>query len=231
MSALESMSSILTYFDRYDSASSTINNLAFMENSTLSEDNIRSLFGNKEVFDQIGPDLFREIFIDPLRENRYTTRYGRKKVNTLFEGLRQIKTGDTTYRERAESIARINEEDKLYTAIHRYIKDRFKSIYAELNSREDQEIFIQDLNREIQSRRIVQGPVPHNIFEEIILDIRKESFYLNNLLPHIIVSQDSRVREDFLLNSGLDRFYIEELENDYFDMNKIDKNILEEIRK
>jgi uncharacterized protein (TIGR04442 family) len=231
MFALESMSSILTYFDRYDSAASTINNLAFMENSTLSEDNIRSLFGNKEVFDQIGPDLFREIFIDPLRENRYLTRYGRKKVDTLFQGLLQIKSGDTTYRERAASITRINDEDKLYTAIHRYIKDRFKSIYAELNSREDQEIFIQDLNREIQARKIVQRPVPHNIFEEIILDIRKESFYLNNLLPHIIVSRDSRVREDFLLNSGLDRFYIEELENDYFDMNKIGKNILEEIRK
>ncbi len=231
MSALESMSSILTYFDRYDSASSTINNLAFMENATLSEDNIRSLFGNKEVFDQIGPDLFREIFIDPLRENRYMTRYGRKKVDILFQGLLRIKTGDTTYRERAESISKINEEDKLYTAIHRYIKDRFKSIYAELNSREDQEIFIQDLNREIQSRGIVQGPIPHTVFEEIILDIRKESFYLNNLLPHIIVSRDSRVREDFLLNSGLDRFYIEELENDYFDMNKIEKNILEEIRK
>jgi uncharacterized protein (TIGR04442 family) len=231
MSALESMSSILTYFDRYDSASSTINNLAFMENSTLGEDNIRSLSGNKEVFDQIGADLFREIFIDPLRENRYMTRYGRKKVDTLFQGLLRIKTGDTTYRERAESISKINEEDKLYSSIHRYIKDRFKSIYAELNSREDQEIFIQDLNREIQARGIAQGPIPHNVFEEIILDIRKESFYLNNLLPHIIVSRDSRVREDFLLNSGLDRFYIEELENDYFDMNKIEKHILEEIRK
>jgi len=77
----------------------------------------------------------------------------------------------------------------------------------------------------------VQGPVPHSVFEEIILDIRKESFYLNNLLPHIIVSRDNRVREDFLVNSGLDLFYIEELENDYFVMNKIEKNILEEIRK
>jgi uncharacterized protein (TIGR04442 family) len=149
----------------------------------------------------------------------------------LFHGLLLIKTGDTTYRECSTSITTINEEDKLYTAIHRYIKDRFKSIYAELNSQEDQEIFIQDLNREIQSRGIVQGPVPHNIFEEIILDIRKESFYLNNLLPHIIVSRDHRVREDFLVNSGLDRFYIEELENDYFDMNKIGKSILEEIRR
>src|SRR3990172_10564156 len=118
MSALEAMSSILTYFDRYDSASSMINNLAFMENSILSEDNIRSLSGNKEVFDQIGPDLFREIFIDPLRENRYMTRFGRKKVDTLFQGLLHIKTGDTTYRECAATITKINEKNNLYTVIH-----------------------------------------------------------------------------------------------------------------
>ena len=228
---LESMSAILTYFDRYDSAASTINNLAFMEGSTLSEDNIRSLSGNKEIFDQISPDLFREIFIDQLRSNRYLTRYGRKKVDTLFQGLMQIKTGDTTYRDLATSISRVNKDDKLYTAIHRYIKERFRSIYAELNSKEDQEIFIQDLNREIQAKGIVKVPVPHSVFEEIILDIRKESFYLNNLLPHIIVSRDGHVREDFLQNSGLDRFYVEELEKDYFDMNRIDSNIIEEIRK
>jgi len=231
MSVLESMSSILTYFDRYDSTASTINSLAFMENSILSEDNIRSLSGNKTVFEQINVNLFREMFIDPLRENRYLTRYGRKKVEILFRGLLQIKTGDTTYRDLAATLAKISEDENLYIVIHRYIKERFKSIYAELNSKEDQAIFIQDLNREIQSRGIVQRPVPHGIFEEIILDIRKESFYLNNLLPHIIVSRDSHVREDFLMNSGLDRFYVEELEKDYFDMNKLEENILEEIRK
>jgi uncharacterized protein (TIGR04442 family) len=231
MSVLEAMSSILTYFDRYDSAATMINNLAFMENSTLKADNIRSLFGNKEVFDKINPDLFRELFIDSLRVNRYLTRYGRKKVDTLYQGLMQIKSGDTTYRQLASSLAKITKDDRLYTTIHRYIKDRFKSIYAEMNSKEDQEIFIQDLNREIQSRGIVQGPIPHIVFEEIILDIRKESFYLNNLLPHIIVSRDNHVREDFLMNSGLDRFYVEELEKDYFQLNRIENEILEEIRR
>jgi uncharacterized protein (TIGR04442 family) len=231
MSVLEVMSSILTYFDRFDSTATSINNLAFMENSALTEDNIRSIFGNKEVFDQIGPDLFRQLFITGLRENRYLTRYGRKKVDLLHQGLQQIKSGDTTYRALAAAIARINDDDKMYTAIHRYIKDRFRSIYAELNSKEDQEIFIQDLNRELQAKGIVAGPVPHAVFEEIILDIRKESFYLNNLLPHIIVSRDHLVREDFLTNSGLDRFYVEELEKDYFDMNQIEQNILDEIRK
>jgi uncharacterized protein (TIGR04442 family) len=231
MSVLESMSSILTYFDRYDSTASIINNLAFMENATLSEDHIRSLSGNKSVFEQINADLFKELFIDPLRENRYLTRYGRKKIESLFQGLLQIQTGDTTYRDLSATLTKISEIDSLYTAIHRHIKERFKSVYAELNSKEDQEIIIQDLNRELQSRGIVRGPVPRSIVEEIILDIRKESFYINNLLPHIIVSRDSTVREDFLINSGLDRFYVEELEKDYFDMNRIEDTILEEIRK
>ncbi len=231
MSVLEAMSRILTYFDRYDSTATMINNLAFMEDSTLSEDNIRSILGNKEVFDEISADLFRDLFIVTLRDNHYLTRYGRKKVDMLYLGLFQIKSGDTTYRDLSASLTKINDDDKMYIAIHRYIKDRFKSIYAELNSKEDQEIFIQDLNREIQSKGIIQGAIPHSVFEEIILDIRKESFYLNNLLPHIILSRDNRVREDFLINSGLDRFYVEELEKDYFDMNKIEPNILEEIRK
>ncbi len=231
MSVMESMSHILTYFDRYDSTSATINNLAFMEYSTLSEDNIRSLSGNKEIFEQIHSELFRELFFDSILGNRYLTRYGRKKIDILSRGLVDIKAGNTTFREVAATLSKINEVDSLYTSIHRYIKERFKSIYAELNSKEDQEIFIQDLNREIQSKGIVHRPVPHTVFDEIILDIRKESFYLNNPLPHIIVSRDHQVREDFLLNSGLDRFYVEELERDYFDMNKIERDILEEIRK
>lgn len=231
MTVMEAMSYILTYFDRYDSASTMISNLAFMENSTLNEDHIRSISGNKEIFDAVDPALFRELFIDSMNENRYLTRYGRKKVETLAKGLSDIRSGDTTYRDLATTLSRINEAANLYTAIHRHIKERFKSIYAELNSKDDQEIFIQDLNRELQSRGMVSGPVPHAIYEEIILDIRKESFYLNNLLPHIIISRDNRVREDFLLNSGLDRFYVEELEKDYFSMNQIDTGILEEIRR
>lgn len=231
MTVMEAMSHILTYFDRYDSAATMINNLAFMENSTLSEDNIRSISGNKEIFDAVDPALFRELFFDSMNDNRYLTRYGRKKVDTLSKGLADIKAGNTTYRDLAHTLSRINDASNLYTAIHRYIKERFKSIYAELNSKEDQEVFIQDLNRELQSRGMVSGPVPHAIFEEIILDIRKESFYLNNLLPHIIISRDNRVREDFLMNSGLDRFYVEELEKDYFSMNQIDNGILEELRR
>src|SRR5208337_415300 len=108
MSVLEAMSRILTYFDRYDSTATMVNNIAFMEDSTLSEDNIRSIFGNKEVFDEISVDLFRDLFISILRDNRYLTRYGRKKVDMLYLGLQQIKSGDTTYRDLSASITKIN---------------------------------------------------------------------------------------------------------------------------
>ncbi len=230
MSVMEGMSYVLTFFDRYDSTASTVNNLAFMERATLNEDSIRSLAGNMDVFDKVRQGLFHELFITDLKNNRYLTRYGRKKVETLYQGLEKIRSGDTTYRELSATIANVNNEEKTYVAIHRHIKERFKSIYAELNSKEDQEIFIQDLNREVQARGIIKGPVPPHIYEDLILDIRKESFYLNNLLPHIIISRDNRLREDFLANSGLDRFYVESLERDYFDMNQIDSFILEEIR-
>ena len=231
MTILEGMSYVLTYFDRYDSAASMINNLAFMERSSLSGDSIRSLAGSMDVFDKVKPGFFHELFFAELKENHYLTRYGRKKVDMLYQGLERIRSGDSTYRELASALNEVNAEERTYSAIHRYIKERFKSIYAELNSKEDQEIFIQDLNREVQAKGLSKGPVPHHIYEDIILDIRKESFYLNNLLPHIIVSRDNRVREDFLTNSGLDRFYVEELERDYFDMNQIDLYILEELRK
>jgi uncharacterized protein (TIGR04442 family) len=230
MTIMEGMMNMLTYFDRYDTTATTVNNLAFMERATISEDSIRSLAGNMDAFDKVRSGLFHELFFSELRDNHYLTRYGRKKVEALYQGLEKIKTGDTTYKALAAAVAAINGEERTYTTIHRYIKDRFRSIYAELNSKEDQEIFIQDLNREIQAKGLVQGPVPHHIYVEIILDIRKESFYLNNLLPHIIVSRDSRVRDDFLSNSGLDRFYVEELERDYFEMNQIDSTILEELR-
>jgi uncharacterized protein (TIGR04442 family) len=228
---MERMSYVLAYFDRYDSAAAVINNLAFTERGSLNEDSIRSLSGSLEVFEKVKPRLFHDLFFSDIRENRYLTRYGRKKVETLEQGLDTVRSGDTTYRDLAQALGAIYAEERLYASIHRYVKDRFRSIYSELNSKEDQEIFIQDLNREIQAKRLVRGPVPHHIYEDIILDIRKESFYLNNLLPHIVVSRDNRIREDFLTNSGLDRFYVEELERDYFELNAIDQYILEELRK
>jgi len=63
------------------------------------------------------------------------------------------------------------------------------------------------------------------------LTSRKEAIYLHNLLPKIVAERDVSLREDFLDNSGLDRFYVEELEREYFELNDLDMENLYLIRK
>ena len=64
----------------------------------------------------------------------------------------------------------------------------------------------------------------------MITKIRLEAFYINQLLPRIIEEQDARLRTDFLANSGLDRFQVEELESEYFEMRAFPPQLLEEVR-
>ena len=64
-----------------------------------------------------------------------------------------------------------------------------------------------------------------------MVNIKKEAVYLHNLLPPIIANRDIALREDFLENSGLDRFYVEELEREYFELNNLDLEDLYQIRK
>jgi len=64
-----------------------------------------------------------------------------------------------------------------------------------------------------------------------VVNIKKEAIYLHNLLPGIIAERDVALREDFLDNSGLDRFYVEELEREYFELNNLDMDDLYLIRK
>ena len=55
--------------------------------------------------------------------------------------------------------------------------------------------------------------------------------YIHNLLPQIIAEKNSSLREDFLENSGLDRFYVEELEREFFELNGLNLEELYQIRK
>lgn len=86
-----------------------------------------------------------------------------------------------------------------------------------------------DIARELAEKGIVTE-VSKKLFAMVFIDLGKESFYLNHLLPLIIQNKDTALREDFLNNSGLDRFYIEMLEKEYFENRKLDFTLLESIR-
>jgi uncharacterized protein (TIGR04442 family) len=231
ISILEGYSYIITYFDRYDATSSAINQLAFMENAKISEEMIRSLLGNKSAFDMLAPELFTKLFLTGLFEDKYVGMYGRKKVTLLAAGLRQIEENRLTITALMEQLLQIDNDERLYLTLLEHVKDRIRNFYSKYATKGDQDALKKELTEELQHKKLIEGSVPQHLFQEAILTIKKEAVYIHNLLPQIIAEKNSSLREDFLENSGLDRFYVEELEREFFDLNGLNLEELYQIRK
>ena len=227
-SYFEEFTSIATYFDRYDNVAALLSKTAFIENVEFTEDSLRSLIGNKKEFDELDAGLFDDIFTRTLLNNKYISAYGRKKIQAISRGIKKISVGDASLREVIKELRMITEEEKLYRKVHTALKERMRSFFPGLDTKRGRDKIREDIAREISEKGFA-GEVTKRLFEKVFLDLRKESFYLNHLLPLIIQNKDVLLREDFLNNSGLDRFYIETLEKEYFEQRKLDPSLLEHL--
>jgi len=231
LSLLESFSRIITFFDRYDSVSAHINQLAFMEGMHLGEEAIRSLLGNLNAFEELDEGLFERLFFRALLDNKYLGRYGRTKVDTLRKGLAAIADGRMTIQALLDREDQIAEQERLYHQLLDHVKERIRNFYSRYSTRAEQEALRQEIHEELTSKGLHEGEIPKGLFRDVVVNIKKEAIYLHNLLPEIVAARDVSLREDFLENSGLDRFYVEELEREYFELNQIDPESLNLIRK
>ena len=231
ISLLENFSCIITYFDRYDNTSATINQLAFMENVRFSEEMIRSLLGNKKAFDALAPGLFQVLFFKGILSNKYLGRFGRKKIQSLQKGLGLIEEGRLTVQDLLRQHQAVTAEENLYSVLLDHVKERIRNFYSRYNTRAEQEALYSEVVEEMRNKGLVSGEVPAGLFRDVVVNIKKEAVYLHNLLPRIVAEQDCLLREDFLDNSGLDLFYVEELEREYFELNGLDLDDLYQIRK
>ncbi|MBE9505090.1 MAG: TIGR04442 family protein [Proteobacteria bacterium] len=229
--ALENFGYIVTFFDRYDATSTILSQLSFMEKDSINEDQVRSLLGHKKAFDELENGLFRRLFFEPIMENSYLAFYGRGKITALLRGLEQVEKGESTLQKVVEGLKDLSREESLYNIIHNKVKDRIRTFYSELNTKEEQTILKREVGRELIKTGVIKEEIPAHIFDKVVMNIKKEAIYLQNLLPQIINTTDSLLREDFIINSGLDRFYIEELEREYFRVNSLAEEDLNNIRK
>lgn len=229
-SIFEEFSSIVTYFDRYDNVQALLSQMAFMENVDFTEDSLRSLIGNKKEFDKLDTALFDDVTVKEILHNKYITAYGRRKISAISKGIAKVSAGDASLRDVIAELKMIRDEERLYHHVHSALKERMRSFYPRLNAREGRDEIREDIEKELYERGIALK-VPQKLFDKTLLDLRKESFYLNHLLPAIIEKKDINLREDFLKNSGLDRFYIETIEKAYFEDKGFDSAALEQIRE
>lgn len=229
-SIFEELSSIITYFDRYDNVNSSLSRIAFMEHLELAEDSLRSLVGNKKEFDALDKHLFKEIFITGLLANKYITTFGKKKVKVLYDGIEKVLRGDASVRDVVSDLYKIGEEERVYKYIRTSMKERIRESYTSIDIKKE----MGNIRSEIKDALVKQGvsaDIIEKIFDKVLLDLKKESYYINNLLPIITKNKDIALREDFLTNSGLDRFYVESLEKEYLKGNGFGSFILESVKE
>ena len=226
----EEFSSIVTYFDRYDNVQALLSQISFMKHIEFTEDSLRSLVGNKKAFDDLDAGLFMAVFIRDLMENKYITSYGKRKLKLLLKGIENIPNGEASYKDVITELKALSDEEKLYNIIHASLKERMRGFFPGLELKAVRNQIREDIARELEDRGIAEK-MPPKLFERVFIDLRKESVYLNQILPEVIQKRNSALREDFLDNSGLDRFYLESLEHDYFEEKNIDTSILDSIRE
>jgi uncharacterized protein (TIGR04442 family) len=231
---LESFGELVTLFDRIDHTTTLVNRLAFMDDVELSQEQVRSLLGNMQVFERLRRGLFQQLFIDPVVSNEYALSYGKKKLFALTLGLISIENNEASIADIVESVASINRSERIFYAAYNLARRRMSNFYLELNTAEGRETFRREMRAEIAhipELREIQDTMTDALMEDVITKIRLEAFYINQLLPRIVEEQDRKLRNDFLSNSGLDRFQIEELEREYFEMRAFPAQLLDSIQR
>ncbi|MFA7404968.1 MAG: TIGR04442 family protein [Pelobacteraceae bacterium] len=231
-SLLDGFSYVITYLDRFDTVSNLISQLAFMENVRINEEMLRSLLEHKAAFDNLHQDCFQELFIRDLFANAYLGCFGRRKVKALMDGLAAIEARQsTTIEELHSQLTEIDQEERIAIVLLEHVRDRIRNFYSKFTTKSDQEALRREVIEELKTKKRITADIPDHLFNETIFTIKKEAMYLHSLLPQIIVERNVGLREDFLENSGLDRFYVEELEREYYEKNGLDIEELYQIRK
>lgn len=227
---LKEFSRIITLFDLYDTTSTNISRLAFMENFQTSVEWLENLLQSRAKFNNLEKGLFRELFFTPLAGNPYLGRFGRYKLARLEIGLEEVAADVLPIQHLNADLKMIEHKEELFQILYYGTKDRIRNRYYRYDSKQELEVIYQELNQELLDRGTVKTQVDATLFQEVVYDIKKEIFYLRNLLPDIISTGDHELRNDFLANSGLDIFHIEELEKEYVSLNGLDQECLQQLR-
>ncbi len=230
-SLLDGFSYVITYLDRFDSVLNLLSQLAFMENVKINVEMLRGLLEHKAAFDNLHENCFYELFIRELFDNVYLGTFGRRKVQTLMDGLLLIEAQRSTIENLHHKLAEIDQDERIAILLLEHVRDRVRNFYSKFVTKADQDALRREVTEELKAKNRAVADIPDRLFNETIFTIKKEAMYLHSLLPQIIADRNMGLREDFLENSGLDRFYVEELEREYYEKNGLNLEDLYQIRK
>lgn len=224
---LERITSIIDYFDHYENSATEINNLAFMVGVRINEQMLYALQRSYKALERLQKNLFEALLFEDLLTNTFLGAYGREKILCLRRALHSNSPMLTLL----ENLEAITQSEALYGHLLTTVKDQLRNKYSQSVSWEDRVVLQNEVEDVLERKGVLDTSFPVALYKEVMINVEKELFYLQELFPVVIADNDSALREDFLLNSGLDRFYIEELENDYLLRHGLEECVLDCVRK
>ncbi|MDY0292245.1 MAG: TIGR04442 family protein [Desulfuromonadaceae bacterium] len=223
---IEQLTSVLNYLEHYEYCVGQINNIAFMPGVRIEAPVMREIQRRYRILARLDQELPHTMLFDDLLRNRFVGRFGRQKVESLRADLA---CGEKLH-VLCDHLHEISQREQLYNEILHQAKQRIHKTYMCHLHRYAYILLKIEISAALRNKNLIEDNVPEELFREVMLNIEKENFYLNELFPRVFAEKNVPLREDFLDNSGLDRFYVEELENDYVKHHNLDAEVLEALR-
>jgi len=206
---------IINYLDLFDSASLLVNSIAFFDDYEITPYRLEELLETQHAFDELRPNLFEELMVTPLEDNKYLNLYGRRRIEALRDGLREADREPASSRKLTERIRRVNEVARLHRIVDGMLRMVVGDIHVEPLDAELKELLRRDVESRLRAEYGIATRVDPELLDAVLAGIREEYFYAKELLPTIIATRDLKLRDEFLRSSGLDLFRVEELEAAY----------------
>lgn len=213
---VESFNTIITYFDRFDTTHQLITKIAFVPESTINENHIRSLVGNYRAFEDLKKGFFNQLFLNDIFKDPYLTFFGKKRLEFLEKQIPLIAMDEGMLLPSVFALKSLMQDEVYFYKIIRIIKDEFWEVFSIWGEKDmDMEYYTAKVTERLSAEVGGDVYISKHLWQEIFWHIKKEVFLITQVLPKMIEEGKKELKEDFILNSGMDRFYVEEVERAY----------------
>ncbi len=214
---MEGFNKIITYFDRFDTTYQILTKISFVPESDVTENHLRSLIGNYKIFEELQKGLFFNIFFSDLYKDPYLTNYGKKRLSFLEKQIPLIVNDETMLTPSFYALKNLMQEEIYFYKIIRIIKENFWEVFSLWGEKDiDMDYYTSKVVERLKEELGEDVYIPKYLWQEVFWHIKKEVFFITQILPKIREENNLDLKEDFISNSGIDRFYAEELEKSYY---------------
>lgn len=228
------------YFHKLEAAAAHLNHLAFMGSNQLDVEQLVELKHDMELFDSFKAGFFHRLFVEDLLKSPLLDSYGRRRIKVLVDGLAEVHTvkmqkSDMKFFDLIAvqaiitRLQQLEKEERLFMLMAEIVAEHAKLNQASLSTPQGREVVQRVTLIELRKRHAVEGDVPDSLFQKAFELVKLEAIYSNAILPQVMRGNKA-LRQDFINKSGLDLFYIEDLEELYCDRNGLPRETLEQVR-